>query len=195
VATHSPAVFLSGGIEMNTGKFIDFYLPYQDEKGRRISSDSQASRILEKTESLLAAGSLGVGILYSANYQQTVAIQEAYGRGDYKTGINGANQAAVMNSMEKLLDDARFQALRGKICVCPLTTLSYGSLDPIAVVGEDLDRVRQGLESGRDILGWHNQTTIKSRRYAIGGGVAGPLPPDIDNLIQSTLHAFANEYR
>jgi hypothetical protein len=51
------------------------------------------------------------------------------------------------------------------------------------------------LENGWDILGWQNQTTIKTKnKYAVGGGVA-TLPHDISHEIQSTLLSLASQYK
>ncbi|WP_228019646.1 DUF2281 domain-containing protein [Sphaerospermopsis sp. LEGE 08334] len=178
------------------GKFIDFYLPYSQD-GNHISAKSQAEKILQEADTLLKKGSFGVAIIYSANYDQTKTIRKTYAEGGYKTGTSGANQANVMTEMEKLLD-TNYQHLQGKIRIAPITTmtfLDFDGKDHITVVKDDLAQIQQMLENGWDILGWQNQTTIKSKnKYAVGGGVA-KLSDDISNEIQSTLLSLASQYK
>ena len=179
------------------GKFIDFYLPYSQD-GNHISAKSQAEKILQEADTLLKKGSFGVAIIYSANYDQTKTIRKTYTEGKYKTGTSGANQANVMTEMEKLLDTPNYQHLQGKIRIAPITTMTYSDYDGkdhITVVKDDLAQIQQMLENGWDILGWQNQTTIKSKnKYAVGGGVA-TLSQDISDEIQSTLLSLASQYK
>ena len=179
------------------GKFIDFYLPYSQD-GKNISAKSQAEKILQEAATLLKKASFGVAIIYSANYDQTKTIRKTYTEGKYKTGTSGANQANVMTEMEKLLDTPNYQHLQSKIRIAPITTLTYSDYDGkdhITVVKDDLDQIQQMLENGWDILGWQNQTTIKSKnKYAVGGGVA-TLSQDISDEIQSTLLSLASQYK
>ena len=179
------------------GKFIDFYLPYSQD-GNHISAKSQAEKILQEADTLLKKGSFGVAIIYSANYDQTKTIRKTYTEGKYKTGTSGANQANVMTEMEKLLDTPNYQHLQSKIRIAPITTLThsdYDGKDHITVVKDDLGQIQEMLENGWDILGWQNQTTIKSKnKYAVGGGVA-TLSQDISDEIQSTLLSLASQYK
>ncbi len=179
------------------GKFIDFYLPYSQD-GNYISAKSQAQKILQEADTLLKKGSFGVAIIYSANYDQTKTIRKTYTEGKYKTGTSGANQANVMTEMENLLDTPNYQHLQGKIRIAPITTLTYSDYDGkdhITVVKDDLAQIKQMLKNGWDILGWQNQTTIKSKhKYAVGGGVAS-LSHDISHEIQSTLLSLASQYK
>lgn len=98
---------LEAGQVTRVGKFIDFYLPYSDENGS-ISSLKQAERILQKGHKLIQMEQKNVAILYSANYGQTRKIQEIYFTNGWKTAISGSNQAAVMHSMESLLENANY---------------------------------------------------------------------------------------
>lgn len=59
------------------GKFIDFDLPYSQD-GNNISAKSQAQKILQEADTLLKKGSVGVAIIYSANYDQTKTIRKTY---------------------------------------------------------------------------------------------------------------------
>jgi hypothetical protein len=179
------------------GKFIDFYLPYNQD-GKHISAESQAEKILQKADALLKDGSFGVAIIYSANYKQTQTIRKTYKKGAYKTGISGSNQANVMTEMESLLGTTDYQHLQGKIQIAPITTMTYSDYDgktQMTVVKDDLAQIKQMLENGWDILGWQNQTTIKSNnKYAVGGGIAY-LSHDISSEIQSTLISLASQYK
>lgn len=175
------------------GKFIDFYLPYQD-KNKFISARDQASSILRKAQALLTEGCIGVGILYSANYSQTLAIQNAYEAGHYQTGIRGANQAEVMMAMEDLLGDSTFQNLQGKIRIAPITTIAIGTVKLEDAIAQDLDQIQAMLDQGWTIFGWQNQNTVSTDHpYAIGGGIA-ILPATVSAKIQSRLKEFARDY-
>jgi hypothetical protein len=179
------------------GKFIDFYLPYSQD-GNHISAKSQAQKILQEADTLLKTCSFGVAIIYSANYGQTKTIRKTYAEGGYKTGTSGANQANVMTEMENLLDTPNYQHLQSKIRIAPITTMTYADYDGkdhITVVKDDLAQIKQMLENGWDILGWQNQTTIKSQnKYAVGGGITN-LSHDISDEIQSTLLSLASQYK
>ena len=100
--------------------------------------------------------------------------------------------------MEKLLDTPNYQHLQGKIRIAPITTMTnlhFDGKDHITVVKDDLAQIQQMLENGWDILGWQNQTTIKSKnKYAVGWGVA-TLSQDISDEIQSTLLSLASQYK
>ncbi len=178
---------------MKKGKFIDFHLPYRDSNNE-ISSNKQADSILKKAQTLIEDGSIGVGIIYSANYQQTQDIREAYETGDYKTGISGANQADVMRAMEELLS-SKFQKLQGKMHIAPITTIVDENMDQMTVIKEDLDHIQHMLDKGWTILGWQNQDTMHTDHpYAIGGGIV-TLPTAISNEIQNRLKEFAKDYK
>jgi hypothetical protein len=112
------------------------------------------------------------------------------------------NQADVMSSMESLLG-SEYQALQGKIHILPITTMKGGArVDPwnddvlMGIVTTDLDRIKIYLEGGWDVLGWQNQETVDNPQhpYAIGGGVAGALPPAINDKIRNTLIGYAHAY-
>ena len=182
---------------MKIGKFIDFYLPYKNQDGKYITNQDQAQEILQRTQILIKNGSRGIGIIYSANYSQTITIRNTYKHGKYKTGIGGSNQAAVIHQMESLLDNRQFQSLQGKIQIAPITTMTYsdyGGKTHIEVVIDDLNQIEEMLKDGWDILGWQNQTTINNNEYAIGGGVT-QLTKEIKQKIQDTLHNFACKYK
>jgi hypothetical protein len=67
--------------------------------------------------------------------------------------------------------------------------------DPLEVAREDLREIQALLDAGWRVLGWQNQRTVGTDRpYAVGGGVAGALPPELAETIQSTLGDFARRY-
>lgn len=188
---------------MCAGTFINFLLPFK-EGGVGVSAEEQAKTILRKCRDLITNGSKGVGILYSANYGQTQKIGETYQRGDWFTGTNGANQAAVMHQMESLLSSDRWKDLQGKLRIVPITTMDSNRGDPtrwntqrhMTIVKTDLERIRSYLEDGWDILGWQNQDTVKNHDhpYAIGGGITS-VPAGISIEIQTTLIEYAKCFR
>jgi hypothetical protein len=178
---------------MRAGRFIDFYQPF----GGGISDRDQALAIVSRARALLAESAPGVGITYSANYPQTVAIRDAYARGSGLTRIGGANQAAVMMELESLLEGP-YADLRGKVRIVPITTLAFPGPpgpDRYEVVTTDLIHLEDLLREGWAILGWQNQLTKGTDApYAIGGGVAGPLPISLKFLIQVTLKYYRLKY-
>lgn len=186
---------------MRTGKFISFVVPFLKD-GRSVPAQSQADAILQKCRELISDGSQGVAITYSANYGQTREIEKVYFAGGWETKTDGANQAAVMSSMESLLA-SRDSALQGKMRILPITTMNaYDS--PVVpwnddvlmgIVTTDLDRIQRYLEGGWDVLGWQNQNTVNHPQhpYAIGGGVA-KLPQAVAAKIQTTLMHYAKQY-
>jgi hypothetical protein len=178
------------------GHFVDFYLPYSDQHGQRVSASDQAGRIIAEAQARIAAGALGVAITYSANYGQTVQIGATYSSGGWNTQTSGSNQADVMRQMETLLG-GQYTSLQGKLRIAPITTMTYtdyGGHSQLDVVQSDLDGIKGLLDAGWVILGWQNQDSKPHRRYAIGGGVANKLPPQVDRLIQTTLTQYAHDY-
>jgi hypothetical protein len=181
---------------MATGRFIDFTMVYADGRPDGLDNDQQAQKIVDTARGLIGEGAPGVAITYSANQGQTKALVRAYAAGDYAAGISGANQAEVMERMETLLGDEANADLRLLLRIAPITTIPDPGADPVAVVTEDLARIRDQLDAGWTILGWRNQKTVNNpdHPYAIGGGVAGSLPPAVDSAIQDGLKAFAAAY-
>lgn len=173
------------------GHFINFYLPYQET--RPSNEPEQALLIVKEAEKLINAGSKLVAITYSANYNQTVKIHQTYDSGGWDTQTSGRNQAEVMTQMELLLG-GDYSHLQRKLQIAPISTMTYptGAKQPIDYVQEDLDYIKSLLDNGADVLGWINQDSKPG--YAVGGGVAGGLPPKIHTLIQTTLTQFSKDY-
>ena len=170
------------------GQFINFYLPFNG-----VSNEDQALSIIKEAQKLIAAGSPGVAITYSANYGQTVTINKTYDSGGWDTGTNGSNQAAVMHDMETLMGK-KYTALQHKLEIAPITTMTYtdyGKYTHKQVIESDLEHIKALLKKGWDVLGWINQDSKPN--YAVGGGVAGALPKEINDLIQTTLADYAKD--
>jgi len=190
---------------MSQGKFINFNLPYKDGSGNYIPKLQQATAILDEATTLLKNGCTGVGIIYSANYNQTRIIQETYFAGNWNTHTTGINQAEVMIEMEARLGSA-YQALQGKMHMLPITTMNaYAGDHPLpkwnidvhtGVVTQDLDRIQRYLNCGWDVLGWQNQDTADdpNKPYAIGGAVA-KMDPAVSVYVQNFLINLAAVYQ
>ncbi len=133
-------------------------LPFQ-ENGQIITASKQATRILQKAvELLMLAACSGIAIAYSANYDQTIALNNCYSQGNWKTNINGANQVAVMHEMELLLA-GNYNYLCNKLRIASITTMSYsefGNKSHIEIIKNDLNNINELLERGWCVLGWKN---------------------------------------
>lgn len=191
------------------GQFLNFFLPYQ-ANGQFVSPDEQAGYILNTAQQLLAGSGpvpAGIAITYSANSYQTQTIEQVYGSGGWKTGTDGANQAAVMASMENLMGTPAYAALQGKVHIAPITTIYYGEdvsgsspdAGQTTMVTQDLARIGNYLKDGWYVLGWENEDSVKdpSAPYAVGGGVASSFSVQqkhLADLIQQTLLGYAKQY-
>ena len=111
-------------------------------------------------------------------------------------GIDGANQAQVMKAMEAHLGDQDWSKLQMKVRIARITTIPDRGSDHVQIVQADVARIHDQLDQGWAILGWQNQTTVhrKDHPYAIGGGVAGTLPADVERAIQDGLKSLAAAY-
>lgn len=180
-----------------SGAFINFNLTYRSgTHPEGLDNNGQADAILAKAKSLLEAGFPGVGITYSANEDQTIALEAAYAAGTYSANIRGANQAQVMNLMETKLGSDQWSELQLKLRIAPITTIpTRAATNPKTIIQEDLSRIEAYLKDGWAILGWQNQSTVSdtAHPYAVGGGVM-KLSADIDDLIQTTLKTFVTDY-
>ncbi|WP_299684659.1 hypothetical protein [uncultured Dokdonia sp.] len=186
------------------GHFVKFLLPYKDDHGNMISSDSQAFSVIEEAKKRIKAGAKGVAITYSANYGQTLEIHKTYNAGDWNTHTAGANQAGVMTAMENFMGTTE-TALQGTLQIAPITTMSYesngyGDYTHKEVVEADLKHIKSLLDQGWDVLGWVNQDT--DPEYAVGGGVAKSLdqygkpyfPKELSDLVQQTFKKYTADY-
>lgn len=185
------------------GNFVNFYLPYTDKSGKRVSSQDQALSIITKAQELIGGGSPGVAITYSANYGQTQTIHQTYDSGGWNTHTSGANQADVMQAMESLMGDEKHSSLQQCLKIAPITTMTYsgyGGQTHKQVVESDLQYIKSLLDAGWAVLGWQNQDSIPG--YSIGGGVSErpdehgvvQFPQDLKDLVQTTLAKYAVDY-
>lgn len=176
------------------GKFIPLLIPFQNNK-QHVPAEEQALKILKTVDQLTRGNSCKyAGITYSSNYDQTKTIRLCYLNNKSITGINGANQAAVIHEIEKLLSK-KFVHLQGKFRVIPITTMTYTNYDDLtleAVIKNDLKEMEKLLDEGYCIFGWMNQNTAP--QYAIGGGIAS-LPENMQKLVQKTLKHYSETYR
>ena len=179
---------------MESGHFIPFLLRFKDKSGTIIPAEEQAKRVVSKVREVLDDGAMGVAIIYSANYRQSQKIRETYASNNWKTGVKGANQAAVIQWVEYLIEHS-FQDLQGRFRVAPITTMTYDTYDGqqlSEVVLKDLEYIKSLLNEGWHVLGWMNQET--QPHYAIGGGVSGTMDTDLKDMIQRALVEYAIEY-
>ncbi len=183
---------------MGKGKFLNFLLTFTGK-----TADQQATEILDKAQELVGTGVIGVGITYSANYQQTQSINKTYTNGGWNTNTGGINQASVMTAMESL-ESSSYAKLQGKMRIIPITTMTYsdfGSKTLDEVTADDMENIENLLNQGWIILGWINVTG--SKHYAVGGGVAKKiyarepnkgLSPAQSASIQATLAGFHQQF-
>ncbi len=174
------------------GQFIDYYLPFI-EQGKPLTAQEQATQILTKATKCIESGCTGVAITYSANYDQSIRINETYQNGQWQTHTNGANQAQVIFQMEELQEN-QFRNLQSKMRIAPITTLTYstfGGKSHKQVVNDDLENIKRLLDHNWTVLGWINQ--ISAPDYAVGGGIV-QLPAELSSMIQKTLKEFSQRY-
>jgi hypothetical protein len=185
--------------KMRPGLFIDFYCPYHNR-----SAHEQALQIIDVADQYLAQGYRKVGIIYSANYEQSHRIKRSYSKKKWITGLGGSNQGAVMTAMEDILRRDR-QDLQGQLIILPMSTMNgyrkiyfsdenFTKVHPYAI-DEDFAYIRRFISEGGVALGWQNDTTINRQDgpYAYGGGVT-QLRPEIHTQIQAGMKALKGEF-
>lgn len=183
----------------NPGCFVPFMLLFKtdhnDHDPTHLDVHGQALAILDEARKRVAAGAVGVAITYSANYNQTLAIHKTYTSGGWNTHTSGSNQAMVMAEMERLMGLPENSDIQMKLRIAPISTMTYPTaLTPYQYIFLDLVSIKVDLlDQGWDVLGWRNQTT-PSGEYAVGGGVAGNMPSDCKELIQSALNLYEKQY-
>lgn len=139
-----------------------------------LSTEQQATFILDKVNQLHQQGHATIGITYSANQEQTERIKKTYAQKQWKTNTSGANQAAVIARIETLLKKETYAHLQGVFRIVPITTMDYRNKNSTAKdedVQDSLNDASQFITTGGYLLGWANQLTPKGT-LAIGGGVA-----------------------
>ena len=114
-------------------------------------------------------------------------------------GIDGANQAQVMNAMEAHLGDQDWSELQMKVRIAPITTIPDRGSDHLQIVQADAARIHDQLDQEvRRFRLARKQTTVqpKERRVPLqyGGGVSGILPAEVERAIQDGLKSLAAAY-
>ncbi|WP_435578474.1 hypothetical protein [Gilvibacter sp.] len=181
------------------GQFLPTLIPFKDKNGS-ISFKDQAINILSNAIMAISMQDPeAVYITYSANYSQTANIEKTYASGQWKTGVNGSNQASVMREMEDLMaNDDKYKALQGKMKIAPITTIPKSTelADWKAEIQSDLDRIKACLDGSSIVFGWINQETDPLYAHAIDSpsGVIAHFPDEIHNQVQNTLSQFAKDY-
>lgn len=177
------------------GIFYPFKVHYGDSKPEAVKKKSQAEQILDEVDRLHKLGYKQVGITYSANQDQTNAIQATYAKtdGSWKTGTAGGNQAAVMQEVERRLASKKYKHLQQVFRIVPITTMkSSGSPNPATdqEVQSSLSAADTFMKGeGHVLLGWQNQNT-KGKKLAIGGALAKNITtPDQTNMIEAWVDA------
>jgi len=176
--------------------FLDSIKGKTDEPDA-LDEEAQAIRLLDEIDLLCSVhGVPEVGLPFSANHaKQTLHVHDVYRNDQWETGIHGHGQAAVIANIEKLLKSPKYQHLQFRVKFLPVTTCEFpGGKGKTREewVQDDLHRIEEFIENGGTVIGWQNQDT--GAGYAIGGGVAGDLPPSIKDLVQKTFARFATKY-
>lgn len=181
------------------GQFMPTLIPFKIDDAY-ITFEDQAKNILDTAITAISLQQPeAVYITYSANYGQTVTIENTYSAGDWKTGISGSNQASVMSAMESLMGtDDNYKALQGVMKIAPITTIPKSMVldDWKAEIQADLDRIKGYLDGSSIVFGWINQETAPEYAHAIDSptGVIPHFPTEIHGLVQGTLTQFAKDY-
>lgn len=97
-----------------------------------------------------------------------------------------------MVEVERLLaaPDSGYADLRGKFRILPITTTIYGEDSLENRIPKDFQNIDKFISQGGLVLGWQNQNTVASNRYAIGGGVS-KLSFQMDGAIQGAMRGYA----
>lgn len=185
------------------GAFAPEFIGYTNQ-----SISQQARHILDLVNAYHndGKGFQQVGIIYSANYGQTIDIRAAYDKGDWFTGTGGGRQAAVMADIETLLKTPEYAHLQNVFRIIPITTCEdYGGEGAVKSqwLEEDIKGVRSLLDNKGLVIGWQNEdaNNSKNKKYAIGGGYSTQLEEGTmkdgkrqDQYVQDELIAMAKDY-
>ena len=164
------------------------------------SAIRQAKMILAQVALFHKAGYKKVGIIYSANYDQTQSIANAYAKGEWQTGIDGGNQAEVLNFVEGLLTSPSYEHLQHIFCILPITTCAQsGGVGAVEQewLENDIKKINVFMQQdGSALLGWQNQNTQKNPKspFAVGGGISQQLTAKQNEFIQKSLLTLQCNY-
>ncbi len=186
--------------ERTKGYFIPIKLTYADNDHKDgLSPQDEAVYLLDYISNLFERGISEVSLPLSANREnQTLRLLDLYQQDKRDTGIHGRGQAGVIEWMEKLLNTHKdYKKLKPRIKFLPITTCMAPKL-PSGGKGKtredwvsyDLKMIDQYILNGGTFIGL--QTQIPG--YAVGGGVAGDLDVNIDDMIQERFREFERKY-
>ena len=141
----------------------------QSKTGTFPDAKSQAHTILK--QALTVDPSQKIGLTYSANREQTVAINKAGGK--IPSDLGGANQAAVVANIRSLLDkDPTYASLKDSFVLLPISTMQKAGGEGKAKDSElkaELDSIQAFHKDPKT----HTMVWVdKDNKPAIGGGVA-----------------------
>ena len=110
---------------MATGAFINFPLIYQvPPNDGGLTPDQQAIAILKKGKQTQLLGFPVVAIIVLGERAGNARFGRRHiAAGNDMAGIDGANQAQVMNAMEAHLGDQDWSELQMKVPIAPITTI------------------------------------------------------------------------
>jgi hypothetical protein len=176
------------------GKFAPTYINWVDR-----TPEEQAAEILDLIADYHAKGYTKVGITYSANHDQSIAINKTYQENNWQTNTRGGNQAAVITALEKLLVTEKYCYLQNVFRILPISTCAKiggkGAVEN-AWLAEELLAIDSFLKENNLLLGWQDGISIKNKEapFAVGGGISKQLTEDQNEMIQGTLLNFMEKY-
>lgn len=171
-------LYVNAGLTMSksqiTNKIEPFQVDFEDNRGQKISAQSQANKIIaEFNRRLNVDPNAKVAITYSANNDQVEEIIRGYTTGQYS--ISGSNQAEVIRIV---IEEIKKRGWQDKAHILPIATSQHSGGDGVIrmdQVDRDLGNIAQHLGAGWQVLGYRNQKTNQQDAYAIGGGVSNAV--------------------
>lgn len=181
-------------MDTRKGKFAPTYIDWVDK-----TDEEQAIEILGLAKVYHAEGYKKIGITYSANHEQSMAINKCYQQNKWQTNIRGRNQAAVIAEVERLLLTDKYQHLQNVFQILPISTCARpGGIGAVEMqwLQEELNALDTFITDKNFILGWQDSTSIirKDSPYAVGGGLSKQLTAEQNKLIQDTLINIEKKY-
>lgn len=158
-----------------------FLVEYNQFSNRTHDTNAQADQFIAKVQEILKYNPNlpGCMITFSANHGQTLNAIESYSQGEWKVGICGGNQAAVVKTIEQKLEE--LPALQRRLRFAPITTMkSYadgGSTASDEEFKESLQFIQDEAKAGHHIIVWTNQGATKDNPFAVGGSIASDKTP------------------
>lgn len=167
-----------------TGSLGKFYLNWQHDKYKgKNGATIQAQDIWnDHIDPLLNEGK-SVGLLYSANNEQVVAITESYSRNEVPK-LQGENQAALFREILNLIYDKmkqnpkKYGNLNERVRILPIaTSMVPGGNDTFEkcvkwiYIKRDLDNIEDYIKKGYHVIGLAEKNKV-GNPFSIGSGVS-----------------------